>query len=331
MCDDPSLCYGYGATTAPVGNWHNALNAYLDQVRVAGKQNFYNGQSPVVAPTNRDFLDRTDGWMDEGFISYKGWKLSAIDMPQYASALNKFTMFYAVNPDAAVRHFYFASALLSDGYFFYAPASTQWFAEYGTYFGNPVGQAYQMQGLLGVWARDYTAGKVIVNPTSAAVTVNAPGYIDSSGNPTSQISINANDGVVLTSSKPLTSVFVKGMDGALWWKRGAEAWQSLGGYLTSSPAAVSWGNGRIDVFVHGGDNALWHMSPRERLVQLAIPRRAARAQHRTGRELMGCRAARPLCRRHEQRPLSHVRRERLVQLAIPRRLPHLLTGCRLLG
>ena len=35
-------------------------------------------------------------------------------------------------------------------------------------------------------------------------------------------------------------------------------WESLGGYLTSDPSAVSWGNGRIDIFGRGADNALWH-------------------------------------------------------------------------
>ena len=35
-------------------------------------------------------------------------------------------------------------------------------------------------------------------------------------------------------------------------------YESLGGYLTSSPAAVSWGNGRIDGFARGTDGALWH-------------------------------------------------------------------------
>ena len=205
VCDDPSLCYGYGETTAPVGDWHTALNTYLDQVQVDGKQNFYNGQSPVMVSTNQDFLDKTDGWMDEGFISYKGWKLSAIDMPQFASDQNKFTMFYAVNSGTTVRHFYFASALLSDGYFFYAPTSTQWFAEYGTHTGDPTGEAYQIQGFPGVWARDYTAAKVIVNPTSAAVTVNMPGYEDSSGNSASPITINPNDGAILKSSGPQTT------------------------------------------------------------------------------------------------------------------------------
>jgi hypothetical protein len=286
VCDDPSLCYGYGASTAPAGDWHTALDAYLDQVHVAGKQNFYNGQSPVVVSTNQDFLDRTDGWMDEGFISYKGWEVSTIDMPQYASELNKFTMFYAVNSSADVQHFYFASALLSDGYFFYAPASTQWFGEYGTYCGDPTGQAYQIQGLPGVWARDYTAAKVVVNPTSAAITVDMPGYIDSSGNSASHLTIDSNDAAILKSaggwsawtnkggqllngSGPAiyswgterTGWFVTGTNNALYhmWNdsTGAHGWENLGGVLTSSPAAVSRSAGKIDVFVRGGDGALW--------------------------------------------------------------------------
>ncbi len=36
-------------------------------------------------------------------------------------------------------------------------------------------------------------------------------------------------------------------------------WENLLGDLTSGPAVCSWGPGRIDVFVRGGDdNALWH-------------------------------------------------------------------------
>jgi hypothetical protein len=37
-------------------------------------------------------------------------------------------------------------------------------------------------------------------------------------------------------------------------------WASLSGQLTASPAAVSWADGRIDVFARGSDNALWHRS-----------------------------------------------------------------------
>ncbi len=35
-------------------------------------------------------------------------------------------------------------------------------------------------------------------------------------------------------------------------------WESLGGILTSDPAAVSWDNNRIDVFARGTDSALHH-------------------------------------------------------------------------
>jgi hypothetical protein len=59
-------------------------------------------------------------------------------------------------------------------------------------------------------------------------------------------------------------VFVKGNDGALWyriWNIGTEAWTGnwipLGGQLTSSPAAVSRGTGYIDVFVRGTNGALY--------------------------------------------------------------------------
>jgi hypothetical protein len=50
------------------------------------------------------------------------------------------------------------------------------------------------------------------------------------------------------------------MNGALYHQgyNGAwSGWESLGGYLTSSPAAASPTSGVIDVFVRGGDSALW--------------------------------------------------------------------------
>ena len=39
---------------------------------------------------------------------------------------------------------------------------------------------------------------------------------------------------------------------------GWSGWESLGGVLSASPTAASWGPGRIDVFVRGTDNALYH-------------------------------------------------------------------------
>ena len=39
---------------------------------------------------------------------------------------------------------------------------------------------------------------------------------------------------------------------------GWRPWESLGGVLTSGPGVCSWSSGRLDVFVRGTDNALWH-------------------------------------------------------------------------
>ncbi len=60
-------------------------------------------------------------------------------------------------------------------------------------------------------------------------------------------------------------VFVQGTDHALWHRHyqsgsGWSSWDSLGGYLTSSPAATSSGNGRIDVVVRGSNGALYQRS-----------------------------------------------------------------------
>ena len=56
-------------------------------------------------------------------------------------------------------------------------------------------------------------------------------------------------------------LFVQGTDGALWHKSYTgsswSGWQSLGGKLTSSPAATSPTSGVIDVFVRGTDGAIW--------------------------------------------------------------------------
>jgi hypothetical protein len=53
-------------------------------------------------------------------------------------------------------------------------------------------------------------------------------------------------------------------DGHKWWAKpaGGERWEDLGApsgvELASAPAAVSWGEKRIDCFVKGNDNRLWH-------------------------------------------------------------------------
>jgi hypothetical protein len=63
--------------------------------------------------------------------------------------------------------------------------------------------------------------------------------------------------------------FVKGGDNSLWYKwRDASVvhnhagtwsgWHRLGGIFDDEPGAVSWGTNRIDVFVRGTNNHMFH-------------------------------------------------------------------------
>jgi hypothetical protein len=57
-------------------------------------------------------------------------------------------------------------------------------------------------------------------------------------------------------------VFARGTDNALWrraYSGGAwQAWERLGGVLSSAPAVASWAPGRLDVVIRNADNALSH-------------------------------------------------------------------------
>jgi acylphosphatase len=63
-------------------------------------------------------------------------------------------------------------------------------------------------------------------------------------------------------------VFAKGTDNAIWqkyqtWANGPwwpvfGLWNSMGGVLTSPPVAARNGDGRLEIFARGTDNAIWH-------------------------------------------------------------------------
>ncbi len=123
-------------------------------------------------------------------------------------------------------------------------------------------------------------------------------------------------------------LFAKGTDGALYYKQwnsttGWSASTSLGGVLTSGPAAVSKGAGAITVFVRGSDGALWSRRLRMEAPHGAPgPLSAGRfLPHRTSGFLMECKSSRRLCRRHERRPVSKNRLAR--GTGIPRWVPDL--------
>jgi len=66
------------------------------------------------------------------------------------------------------------------------------------------------------------------------------------------------------SDNLMIDVFVRGTDGAVWYRGyvgGAwSKWTSIGGQVAAGtgPAVCSWGAGRLDVFVEGTNGALYH-------------------------------------------------------------------------
>ena len=94
-----------------------------------------------------------------------------------------------------------------------------------------------------------TASTDNANAGSSIVSVNVVSMASTIGTPAACAQRSAID------------LFAKGTDGALWWEHWDGqvwgTWKSLGGVLTSDPAATSSATGHIDVFVRGSDNALW--------------------------------------------------------------------------
>jgi hypothetical protein len=79
---------------------------------------------------------------------------------------------------------------------------------------------------------------------------------------TQPFEITSTPAAALTYEK-VPYLFVRGSDNSLWYAFYAGVWYgwfSLGGYLTSDPVAVAASAGTLDVFVRGGDFAIWRLS-----------------------------------------------------------------------
>ena len=148
-----------GSWSGSDSQWQSSTIALYKSIKQAagGKIVIYNGAYFIPG-----YVDALDGWMDEGFPFYKGWD-NSIGFALDASSKGKLTLFYAQG-SASDRYFCYCSALLTDGYFFYAPTGTKWFDDYGTQLGTALNKAEKQAD--GTWQRDYQYGTVVVNPSS---------------------------------------------------------------------------------------------------------------------------------------------------------------------
>jgi hypothetical protein len=153
----------YGWAGPSESQWQSStIDLYKKVKAMAGdKVVIYNGAYFIPG-----YVDALDGWMDEGFPFYKGWT-NSINFALDASKKGKLTLFYAQGTEAQ-RYFCYCSALLTDGYFFYAPSGTTWFNDYGINLGKALNKAYEKDGS---WQRDYQNGKVVVNPSTGSANI----------------------------------------------------------------------------------------------------------------------------------------------------------------
>ena len=148
-----------GSWSGSDSQWQSSTITLYKSIKQAagGKIVIYNGAYFIPG-----YVDALDGWMDEGFPFYKGWD-NSIGFALDASNKGKLTLFYAQG-SASDRYFCYCSALLTDGYFFYAPTGTKWFDDYGIHLGTALNKAEKKAD--GTWQRDYQYGTVVVNPGS---------------------------------------------------------------------------------------------------------------------------------------------------------------------
>jgi hypothetical protein len=153
-----------GSWSGSDSQWQSSTIVLYKSIKQAAgaKIVIYNGAYFIPG-----YVDALDGWMDEGFPFYKGWDYS-IGFALDASTKGKLTLLYAQG-SASDRFFCYCSALLTDGYFFYAPTGTKWFDDYGIQLGTALNKAEKKAD--GTWQRDYQYGTVVVNPSSKTARI----------------------------------------------------------------------------------------------------------------------------------------------------------------
>ncbi|MGZ7171911.1 MAG: putative glycoside hydrolase [Halobacteriota archaeon] len=182
-----------GSWSGSDSQWQSSTIALYKSIKQAAgsKIVIYNGAYFIPG-----YVDALDGWMDEGFPFYKGWD-NSIGFAVDASTKGKLTLFYAQG-GTSDRYFCYCSALLTDGYFFYAPTRTQWFDDYGIQLGTALGKAEKNAD--GTWQREYQFGTVVVNPSSKTAHIDVHSGQNAKATPTVKPTATP---TVKTAAKPI--------------------------------------------------------------------------------------------------------------------------------
>jgi putative glycosyl hydrolase-like family 15 (GHL15) protein len=268
MMDDTNTTARYHTNPAEIAQYPNdaayqsavrSMLAYAGpRIQAAGKLAVPNigswSEYPEVAA---EWLQYVSGGIDEMFAKWSttpgqgyrdasGWR-TQIEEIQSAEHMGK--LFLAITQaeagDTQAIRYGWASALLgADGHTAYMAAanytSESWSSEYEVQLGEPTSTATATAG--GVWKRAFTDGLVLVNPTTATVSVDLGGTYSGSGlTRVTSVTMPPNTALILQgapSEKKISSETGSGTNGEV----GASGAGSTGSGSTGASGSGSTGS-----------------------------------------------------------------------------------------
>ncbi|NOY99505.1 MAG: hypothetical protein GXP40_09970 [Chloroflexi bacterium] len=205
-------------------DWRRGVTTFLDAVKGelgADYSIIFNGvtNAPGTELTipNQNFLGVTDGASYEAFSVYLNMDADNETRQWYFDHAIMTAMQALVDADKTfliqvsgsgghreTRLYALASFLLlqtDKTYFYYAPneAAVHWYPEWEIEIGEPSGAYYRAEG---VYQRDFTQAKVLVNPGKQPVTVQLNGaYKTLDGEALTEVTLNGYTGTILLRTK----------------------------------------------------------------------------------------------------------------------------------
>ena len=203
-------------TPSDINNWHNNAVNFLAQIKAA-----FPDKTIIINADgyNYDYVDKVDGVMIEGF-THATWQTAddtsnnAINQIYYYSSITssgKIAWYCSGTSTGTTTQinnlvkYTLSGALISNNNPKSVFSFNNWFSFDGshgyypimdTQIGSPIGAYYQSQG---VYMRDYTAGKVLFNPSANSYTINLGQNYNLNGVTVSSVTLKAYSGEILSS------------------------------------------------------------------------------------------------------------------------------------
>lgn len=202
-------------------DWRESAKTFFCSIKreLKGYLIVYNGITNVPGPShdlpNIEYLYETDGTAYEAFSIYLNMDTNEetkqyyfdhaimTAMKEVVDANKIFIIQVTGRGNEESRLYALASFLLlqnDETYFYYAPdeSGIYWYPEWETKIGHPLGEYYQKDG---VYQRDFSNGRVLVNPGKKTVTVKLDGTYTVEGNVVTEITLKSKTGVLLLQSR----------------------------------------------------------------------------------------------------------------------------------